>query len=227
MNERLIENENRFLSLEKDVKHTNEQLIHNENKVISNENVLNHTREQLMESQKEVKRTEEELKQTRVMLNTLLDNLFNKWIHFKRFTDSDGKRKAFFIPMNENYEKTTFEEAINACNKYNATLVEPKTAQKQHIFETFLGQFGAESYKMSYLWINAKRDSSGKFRWLSSGQELTYTNWFKNNPDYRSGWDYVHIDAHMFDSNIPNFGKWWNSENVKNYNFVCEQEIYI
>ena len=92
--------------------------------------------------------TREELKQTRNILNTLSDNLFNKWLHFKLFTDSDGKRKVFFIPMNEKYEKSTFDKAINTCNKYNATLVEPKTAQKQYIFETFLEQLGLVLSKM-------------------------------------------------------------------------------
>jgi len=165
--------------------------------------------------------------ETRDKLKTLSDSLFNKWIHFKLFTDSDGKRKAFFIPLNEKYVKTSFEEAMSSCNKFNATLVEPKTAQKQQLFETFLGQLGLEGFKMSYFWINAKRDTWGKFRWLSTGEELTFTNWLTSNPHADTGYDYVGISAHESEANIATFGKWANLPKTYTDFVVCEQQINI
>jgi hypothetical protein len=60
---------------------------------------LNETRKQSIE------------KSTR--FENFLNNIFsNKCANYKLFTDIDGKRKAFILPLNENKEAKSWDDAV-------------------------------------------------------------------------------------------------------------------
>ncbi len=92
-------------------------------------------------------------KEIKERINNILSNLFsNQWINFKLFTDSDGKQKAFILPLNENKEGKTWDEAVNICAKFNATLVKIDSWQKQFIFQSYLGKvWGPKIFKKFFI----------------------------------------------------------------------------
>jgi len=165
------------------------------------------------------------LTETRFVLKTYLNNLLSpKWVNYELFTDSDGKRKAFFIPMNEKsaYERQTWDNANKTCSKFEASLVEVQTWQKQFQLETYLGKLGLQSNLIYSFWLNGHRDlaGTGKWFWTTSGTEFEYTNWFTDNP--RKDVTYDHLAMDYYETYI---GKWYNAPKTYTYFVVCEKEI--
>jgi hypothetical protein len=98
--------------------------------------------------------TKKELEDTRIKFNNYLNNLMsNKWMNYKLFGDIDGKRKAFFIPSNDNFGEKGWDEAVKLCSDFNATLVEIDTSEKEFIFLSYLGQLGSQSNNLNDLWL--------------------------------------------------------------------------
>jgi hypothetical protein len=179
---------------------------------------------QLSETQKQLNETRGQLNRTNNTLSTYLNNLLSdKWINFKLFTDSDGKHKALFFHINKTNAfngHASWDSAKKSCESLNASLVEIQTVEKQFILESFLGQFGGESNKLVIIWLNGHRESSGKWKWITSGKEFTYTNWAGSYPTTISGWDYI-----IMDFNNNNFGKWYNDPATATTHVVCEIEV--
>ncbi len=175
--------------------------------------------------QKKIVELSKKFSETQNTLSTYLKFLTNdKWINFKLFTDSDGKHKALFFHINKTNAfngHTTWNEAKKTCESLNASLVEIQTTEKQFILESFLGQLGFESNKLSIIWLNGHRESSGKWKWITSGKEFTYTNWADGYPSTISGWDYIIMDF----NNDKNFGKWYNDPATSTTHLVCEIEV--
>ena len=116
-----------------------------------------------------------------------------------------------------------WDEANEICLKYNATLVEINSQQKQTIFELFLGQLGYADNHFEYFWLNAHRNSSGKWKWLRSGNDITFTKWYDSSyPVGSSGYDYIYV--HSYQSYI---GKWVNQPITNSVYTVCELEINL
>jgi hypothetical protein len=181
----------------------------------------------IIEISKQLIETQKHLNETRNTLSAYLKFVTNdKWINFKLFTDSDGKHKALSFHINKtiSYSETTWDVAKKICESLNASLVEIQTIEKQLILESFLGQFGFESNKLVYIWLNAHRESSGKWKWITSGKEFTYTNWGKDFPQANSdGSDNGYIAMNFYDKD--NFGKWYNTVAKYMRHVVCEIEV--
>jgi hypothetical protein len=58
-------------------------------------------------------------------------------MNFKLFGDTDGKHKAFSIPLSNNLEIKSWDEAVKLCADFNATLVEMASKEKVYIFIIF------------------------------------------------------------------------------------------
>jgi hypothetical protein len=148
------------------------------------------------------------LTETKAHLHEITNILFNvKFNYSKTFIDDNGKQKAFIIPMNENggYDHMEFNDAANYCAKFDANLVEIQSQRKQSIFESFMMEIGEPFSNTLYnFWINGRRDSSGKFMWINSGNEFSYTNWHSKEPVNITGEDYVFVSVWSDEE----FGKW-------------------
>jgi len=200
-------------------------------KFSDNQQLLSDTRKQLSETQKQLdeagqlSQTSEQSNRTNNTLSTYLNHLLSdKWINFKLFTDSDGKHKALFFHINKTNAfngHASWDSAKKSCESLNASLVEIQTVEKQFILESFLGQFGGESNKLVVIWLNGHRESSGKWKWITSGKEFTYTNWGSGAPTAVGGNDYIYMH---FD-NVDNFGKWYNYVATGPFHVVCEIEV--
>jgi hypothetical protein len=176
--------------------------------------------------QKALLETKNQLKETNFKLNELLKILLNdKWINYKLFTDTDGKHKVFFIPLGEESDnlKQSWDNAVKMCSQFNASLIELSTWQKQLIFESFWFHLGFETNRLNNVWLNAKRDSSGKYKWLASGKEFTPTNWGKDYPKTDSGYDYINIFLNS--SANATIIQWFNDGITNKYGVICELEI--
>jgi hypothetical protein len=174
--------------------------------------------------QKKFLELRKKLSETQNTLSTYLKFLTNdKWINFKLFTDSDGKHKALFLYISKTdpfIRWATWGVAKRTCESLNASLVEIQTKEKQFILESFLGQFGIESNKLHKIWLNGHRESSGKWRWITSGKQITYTNWADSQPEAKIGYDYITIK-----SNEYKFGEWYSDEFFAHV--VCEIEVHF
>lgn len=151
---------------------------------------------------------------------TSLHNKFNK-----RNTDDKGLDKVMFMPtdQNGNYFLMNFNDSVKMCAKYNSTLFEINSPQKQNFFESYISEILKEC-DLHGVWINALRDSSGIFKWLNSGNEFDFNNWKPNEPLNRKGYDYVFVDTYAgktFNGN-NNFGKWISVNDNYNFHVICE-----
>jgi hypothetical protein len=174
--------------------------------------------------QKKILELSKKLSETQNTLSTYLKfKTSDKWINFKLFTDSDGKHKALFFPINKPtpFDGITWDVAKKTCQSLNASLVEIQTIEKQFILESFLGQFGLESNKLYFIWLNGHRESSAKWKWITSGKEFTYTNWSKDEPQAKSGHQNIYMNFYAKD----HFGKWFASPASGNCHVVCEIEV--
>ncbi len=210
--------------LHKKLLETSKKLIETQEVLSDTRRQLNKTREESNEFRIQLRESREKSNETTSKLSTYLKNLMtNKWINYKLFTDSDGKHRAFIIPINKNhvFSQYTWNEANNTCAKFNASLVEIQTEEKQFIFESFLGQLGLESNRLKWFWLNAGKDSTGKWKWLRSGKEFKFTNWDTNEPVVDVGYDYLLMIFHKAEG----LGKWYNNPSITHYYVVCEVEV--
>ncbi len=185
--------------------------------------------EQLRDTNKQLNETQNNSKQSIMFNNTLITYLdyltSDKWINFKLFTDSDGKRKALFFPTTKPrpFKKVSVFEAIYICDYFNAELPEVQTEEKQFILESFMGQFGLSlvSNNISSVWLLGGKHSDGKWMWLYSNEQFTFNNWQNGYPIDGS----VVIDAN-FENDINTFGKWRShSDGYSTASVVCEKEV--
>ncbi|XP_065361954.1 lectin subunit alpha-like [Calliphora vicina] len=118
-----------------------------------------------------------------------------------------------------------------ACLRMNMTLVEIKTSTKSLELNTMIKNLQQQNnIKGDYLWIGGilSRFPNKKFVWLSTGEELTYTNWYDNNPDFYNDNEFC-IEMVMAEN-----WKWNDDSCITRGGFVCEykkeieiqQEIY-
>ena len=90
--------------------------------------------------------------------------------------------------------------------------MEIESHEKQSIVETFVYQ----SYPNNYFWIGGYKGSDGKFRWMSNGNQFSYTNWYSNEP--QSNDDSVAISSALQTYD----GQWFGLLNTSSCNVICE-----
>jgi hypothetical protein len=150
----------------------------------------------------------------------LIKNILLNWVRYKSFIDSNNQMKTLFVPLSKNIS-AHYNEAVDLCNKSNATLVEIESEDKQKIVESFLKDIvnqGLVEYK--YFWINGYRDSSGSFMWQRSGKYFNYNNWLTGYP--KIGANFVYITL-----NSAHFGKWVSSDMTDMNSVLCEMSIVL
>ncbi len=170
--------------------------------------------------------TRKELKNNQEILKTYSSNLLsNKWFNYRLFTDTDGKHRAFFMPLNikNNFDSYSWITAEKLCEKYSATLVEIHTEEKKIIFESYLDQLGFETSSPVWFWLNAQRDSSGIWKWMGSGTDLAFTNWATDHPKSDKSFNYLIMKL----SKNEDSGKWSNTAMANSAYAVCEFEISV
>ncbi len=159
---------------------------------------------------------QKQLNHINYILSTHLQNLLsNEWINYKLFTDTDGKHKALFIPFFEISKPHTWEAANNICAKFNATLVEIRSLEKKFIFELFLSQLGMKSKILNVFWLNGRKDSTGKWKWINSGEEINFLLW-------GSSLSLSYSDNHYVKIYFDNLNKLDHSLNTMGCFVACE-----
>ncbi len=154
--------------------------------------------------------------------NKFLNNLANdKWMKFELFRNTDEKLKAFFIPSKEYETGKSWEEAVNLCASFNATLVEMDSSNKEFLFLSYLGQLGLQSNRLTGMWLNGYKDSSGKWKWVKSGKEMTYNNWASGYPKSDSGNDYLTMSIYQGND----LGQLYNVPRTSKYHVICEIDV--
>jgi hypothetical protein len=153
----------------------------------------------------------------------LLENLSsNQWINFKLFSDNDGKKKAFFIPLPDNIYGKNWADAIGLCANFNSTLVEIDSWQKSIIFRSYLAQLGSLGTNFKSFWVNGRRDITlrEKWGWIRSRKNINLKDWHPKYPILDND-DYLAV---TLESNM-NFGKLFNPPKKLTSNIVCELDI--
>ncbi|XP_072560794.1 C-type mannose receptor 2 [Paramormyrops kingsleyae] len=110
-------------------------------------------------------------------------------------------------------ELVTFDEARKACIKQEAILVPVTTSFQQ----AFLNRLMPRT--TTYYWVSLQdQNGTNSFRWLS-GDEVSYTNWHVDEPDYSKG-------GCVAMSTAASLGKWQvmncNSTQAK---YVCRMSL--
>jgi len=172
----------------------------------------------LKKSEEKLKKSENDLKETKKELKEI-QILFNGYYH--KFTDVDGKNKAFIIPLSAMRKSYTFDDSVNLCRDFNSSLIEIDSKEKQIIFESFLRQSGIDFLQFTSFWINAERNYTGKWKWLKSGKEFTFTNWQTSNPYTNSDFNYITV----FINSTEKFGKWANIPKIYTNHVICEHNF--
>jgi hypothetical protein len=214
------------LEMMKELKETKESLSDNRKKLRETQNQLEETQENLNKIQKQPNESQESLTEAQKQLNhinytlsTHLENLLsNEWINYKLFTDTDGKHKALFIPFFEISKLHTWEAANNICAKFNATLVEIRSLEKKFIFELFLSQLGMKSKNLNVFWLNGRKDSTGKWKWITSGEEINFLLW-------SSSLSLSYSDNHYVKIYFDNSNKLDHSLNKMGCFVACEVDV--
>jgi len=138
--------------------------------------------------------------------------------HYQLFADPNGKIKAFFIPVATMKNTYTFDDSVNLCKSFNSTLIEIESKEKQNILESFIRQSLIILSEFEYFWINAERDSSGKWKWLESNKEFTFTNWLTNYPVTNPDYDYIVICVYS----MMQCCEWGNVPKNITWRVICE-----
>ncbi len=204
-------------------------LVSLQNALLETKRHLIDVKDTMADQQKELFDMKKLLNDTRIRLNATtsrfnvyLNNLLsNKWINYKLFTDVDEKPKAFIIPLNENKEPKSLEEAIKICENYNSTLVEITSWQKHFMFRSFLGQLGSLGLSLWNFWIDGQRDSAGKWKGMSNGKELAYFDWYLSFPKE----DLDHDALVLRLDQDEQFGKFFNRPRSSKFHIACEKII--
>jgi len=164
----------------------------------------------------------------RKTFNNYLNSLANdNWMKFELFKNTDGRQKAFFIPSKDYDKPQSRNDAVNTCKNFNdATLVDMESPAKEFLFLSYLGQLHFQ-IENSFIWLNGQKDSSGKWKWISSGNEISYTadkkNWYKGYPTNDTGADYLAMST----SHDDNFGKIFNNVKTEKDLVICEMYVNI
>jgi hypothetical protein len=74
----------------------------------------------------------------------------------------------------------SWDESVKQCASFNATLVELDSSYKEFIFLSYLRQSPKNGFWS--VWLNGHKDSSGKWKWINSGKEITYNRWGSDIP---------------------------------------------
>jgi hypothetical protein len=152
-----------------------------------------------------------------------LENLSsNQWINFKLFSDNNGKKKAFFIPLTDNIYGRNWADAAGLCVNFNSTLVEIDSWQKSLIFRSYLAQLGNLITSFKSFWVNGRRDFilREKWKWIESSKSISLKDWHPRYPVLDND-DYLAV---TLESNM-NFGKLFNPPKKSTSNIVCELDI--
>ncbi len=204
-------------------------LVSLQNALLETKRHLIDSKETMADQQKQLSDMKKILNDTRIRLNETtsrfngyLNNLLsNKWINYKLFTDTDGKPKAFIVPLNENKETKSLEEAMKICTNYNSTLVTINSWQKHFMLRSFLGQLGPLGLNLWNFWIDGQRDSTGQWKAISNGKEMTYFDWYPSFPKDDLDHDAL---ALQLDPN-EQFGKFYNRPRSSKFHVICENVI--
>lgn len=92
-------------------------------------------------------------------------------------------------------QEKTFDEALAACEKIGMRLVTIASEEENAALFKFLHNrvWGAKtSYDWTYwyIWSSGKQvEGSHYFKWLSTGQNVTYTSWIEGEPSFSPGYD--------------------------------------
>lgn len=100
----------------------------------------------------------------------------------KIFFDINNNRKLIGIPKNETERSGRWEQSMEICKKYGASLIAIESKEKQFMFEAFIRQFLTISGIYGF-WTSGYRDSNGTLKWMGNGNEISYANWLKGQPD--------------------------------------------
>jgi hypothetical protein len=174
----------------------------------------------LLDTKKELEQTRKISNENDLMFGKYLRHLSNnQWINMKLFSDSDGNKKAFVLPLTNDYYGRPWKDAVTLCTNLNGTLVEIDSWQKQLLFNSFLGQLGSEGTNYKSFWVHSRKDSSGKWKWIRSGKEV-FSNWHPKYPKSNN-------DFHLAITLEPNanFGKFFNPEKKSTSNVICELPV--
>lgn len=79
-------------------------------------------------------------------------------------------------------EAMTFQKAKEYCEQRGGHLVTITSAKEQKVVKKLIKNGKKNSY-----WLGAKKDKNGVFSKWVTGEEMTYTNFAKNQPDNFSG----------------------------------------
>jgi hypothetical protein len=157
------------------------------------------------------------LKNISIKVKEFSNDIFkDKFIYFKSFIE-DNKDKAFMIPIVENRKYVTFEEADKTCARFNSTLVEITTWEKQMALNSFLYQMN--EFFEGFFWLNAMKVSDKQYKWKQSNTDVGYLNW---HPDSREGQGDL-IAAYT--NKNENFGKWMLKRDSIGTRVVCEYTL--
>jgi hypothetical protein len=144
----------------------------------------------------------------------------------KKFTISNT-----FVPSLQSEKFATWENAMKICKKYNASLVSIESEDKnQMIVNKYFKPCPTEptdAYYSSWVWTSGKRDSNGKFKWMSNGNDISYTNWYPNEKDYVDNYDCISLGKYCFGGGNEelNNGKWITrpcSQDDQGWGVLCE-----
>jgi hypothetical protein len=153
----------------------------------------------------------------------LLENLSsNQWINFKLFSDNNGKKKAFFIPLTDNIYGRNWIDAAGLCANLSSTLVEIDSWKKSVIFTSYLAQLGNFVTSFKSFWVNGRRDFTlrEKWEWIESRKSISLKDWHPRYPKLDND-DYLAVTLEP----NTNFGKLFNPPKKSTSNVVCELDI--
>jgi hypothetical protein len=152
-----------------------------------------------------------------------IDIFKDEWIYLQTFNNTDGTHKGLIFPLDDNKETSTRDQAAKKCEKYNSTLVEIKSWDKQFIVNSFIGHIKTSpvGININAFHLNGGQVSKGTFKWLLGNTELSYKNWFPTRPVSDDGYDLMGLTLDMNE----NFGKWFNFPKTTKQYVICEISI--
>ena len=125
-------------------------------------------------------------------------------------------------------DQKDFDSAQQQCAQlvHNGRLFEPKNRLQNDLVSTLV-----KSLQPSNAWIGiTDRQSEGRFEYLSSGKEASFTGWSPGNPDDYQGrqdcalfwFQWRHNGNNVDDSRL---GKWDDDDCDSRFHYVCEQPL--
>ena len=125
-------------------------------------------------------------------------------------------------------DQKDFDSAQQQCAQlvHNGRLFEPKNRLQNDLVSTLV-----KSLQPSNAWIGiTDRQSEGRFEYLSSGKEASFTGWSPGNPDDYQGrqdcalfWFQWRHNGNNVDAS--RLGKWDDDDCDSRFHYVCEQPL--